>query len=137
MLKNNAVSLHQADIWAFKIYTEASKILKSSNEKFDAMLFIESKEVQAILPIIVESLNQKFEQQLSDINDNKHFANALQSLTKSVIEVYGQSDNGISKAVETHGHDTLKEQFSKSKELTLKFSSYNSRKEKEDLTLTP
>jgi hypothetical protein len=116
------VSIHQADLWAYKIYNEAKKNISEKGDNFDAMLFIESKIVRDILPQIVESLNQKDDLGLKDKHNLSHYTNALLSLGKAATEVYGKTDNIIENEIKSKGNAALNEGFTKLKETIVRFS---------------
>jgi len=108
------ITTHQAHLWSHQIMTEATKRLKEKNDPFDAMLFIESKEVRGVLPSIIDSLSNKHAEGLDNKHDNMHHSDAITCLMKAMRKTYGKADNPILQCLKERGNEQLKDDFAKS-----------------------
>lgn len=116
------VSIHQASVWSHKIMTEATNKRQEKNDNFDAMLFIESKDVRNILPVIVSSLNARYEAGAEEISNKSHYSDAITCLLKTMRQTYGEADNPIMNSIKEKGHDKLQSDFERLNDMANRMS---------------
>ena len=118
----NKISLHQAEVWSHQILTKAQEIKKENQDNFDSMLFIESKDVRNVLPIIVESLNTMHDGGPNEPSTSRRYSNALSSLIRAARETYGDTENPIMSAIKEVGHEKVKSDAQRLNEIAAKVS---------------
>ncbi len=116
------VSLKQANVWAHKIMQETLSRKKENNDSFDAMLFIESKEVRKVLPVIISSLNQRHEKGIEDPSSSRHYNDTLTSLLKSMRQAYGEAENPIQTIINDISNENVKNDYRKLNEFANKLN---------------
>lgn len=129
----NMVSMKQAHMWAHKIMTDTTNLRKDSGENFDAMLYVESKDVRAILPVIVNSLNQRHDAEF-DGAGKQDYSSALTCLLKTMRQTYGEADNPILSNVREIGHEDLQGNFDKLNEFANRVAA-EAQEQKNDLSM--
>jgi hypothetical protein len=118
----NKISIHQAEVWSHQILTKSQEIKKESQDNFDSMLFIESKEVRNVLPVIVASLNTMQVDEPNDLSTSRRYSNALSSLTRAARDTYGDTENPIMSAINEVGNEKVKSDFQRLNEIAAKVS---------------
>lgn len=118
----NKISIHQAEVWSHQILTKSQEIKKESQDNFDSMLFIESKDVRNVLPIIVDSLNTMHDGGTNDPSTSRRYSNALSSLIRAARETYGDAENPIMSVINEVGNEKLKSDAQRFNDIAAKVS---------------
>jgi len=99
-----SLTVNQACAWAMQLSRETKEHRNIKNDNFDAMMYIESKEVRKVLPKIIEGLASYYD----DANEYKRqFEIGIQELSKTAFETYGKTDNPISQGVKDFGNEEI------------------------------
>jgi hypothetical protein len=132
------VSIHQANVWAHHIRTEVDRMFSKGLDRFDAMLYVETKPVVKALSEIIHSLNQKEELSLDDKHNKQHYSDAMQGLASTMVKVYKETENVISSEVKNIGNENVQSDFSKAVDLHRRLleSKLNKENNKEELQLS-